>query len=137
MGKYFDTYREAYAFYASHKNEIGNGLILTISADGHTVDIRDNREPEQPKRDRSHESNTILGIIKDDLPGGVNGMLSHADGKRYDSKSSYARALKAKGCRVVGNDWNKAEWKPPIERGVRGDFNVRPQLKEAVQKVMG
>ena len=36
----------------------------------------------------------------------------------------------------AGNDFNDAQWKPPIERGVRGDFNVRPQLKEAVERVL-
>lgn len=71
----------------------------------------------------------------DDLPGGVNGMLSHADGKRYDSKSQYERAVKASGCRVVGNDYNGAQWKTPLERGIRGDYNVRAELKQALQKV--
>ncbi len=83
------------------------------------------------------KSNPYAGYGRDTLPGGVNGMLSHADGKRYDSKSQYERAVRAKGCRVVGNDLNDAIWKPPIERGVRGDFNVRPQLKEAVQRYLG
>ncbi len=29
---------------------------------------------------------------------------SMADGRMYDSKSSYERGVRAKGCRVVGND---------------------------------
>lgn len=29
---------------------------------------------------------------------------SMADGKMYDSRSSYERGVRAKGCRVVGND---------------------------------
>lgn len=109
---------------------------MVISGDGRTVKTRPLREPEAEKRDRTGEKNIVRGIIGDTLPGGVNGMLSHADGKRYDSKSQYERAVRAKGCRVVGNDYNKAEWKPPLERGVRGDFNARPQLKEAVQRVL-
>lgn len=75
-------------------------------------------------------------VFTDNLPGGVNGMLSHADGKMYDSKSQYERALKAKGCRIVGNDLNNVTYKTPEERGIRGDFNVRSELREAVQKVM-
>jgi hypothetical protein len=76
-------------------------------------------------------------VIGDDLPGGIHGMVSHADGKKYDSKSKYLAEVKARRCSVVGNEWNNAEYKTPMERGVKGDFNVRPQLKEAVQKVLG
>ena len=83
------------------------------------------------------KSDPYAGYGSDYLPGGVNGILNHADGKRYDSKSQYERAVKAKGCHVVGNDWNNAKLpSTPIERGIRGDFNVRPQLKEAVNKVL-
>lgn len=31
-------------------------------------------------------------------------MLSHADGKMYDSKSAYKRALKEQGYQVIGNE---------------------------------
>lgn len=82
----------------------------------------------------SHRS--YHGIVSDNLPGGVNGMLSHADGKRYDSRSAYEKAVRAKGCRVVGNDLNNVTYKTPLERGIRGDFNARPQLKEAVQRAL-
>lgn len=75
-----------------------------------------------------------VGIVSDDL--GLNGVLNHADGKKYDSKSEYAKAVRAKGCRIVGNDLNNAKYKTPLERGIRGDFNVRPQLKEAVQRIL-
>jgi hypothetical protein len=80
--------------------------------------------------------NPFSGYGSDQL-GGVEGILNHADGKKYDSKSQFNRAVRTKGCRIVGNDWNNAEYKTPLERGVRGDFNVRPQLKEAIQKVVG
>lgn len=76
----------------------------------------------------------------DNLPGGVNGIINHADGKRYDSRSQYEAAVRSRGCRVVGNDLNDrkhTDWKPPLERGVQGDYNVRPALKEAVHKVLG
>lgn len=76
------------------------------------------------------------GYGSDTLGDGVKGIFNHVDGKMYDSKSNYNRAVRAAGCRVVGNDWNKAEYKTPIERGVRGDFNIRPSLKQAVEKVM-
>lgn len=132
----FDTYKESYEYWRKNKDGVPEGQIMVISTDGHEVRVRSLKDAEQARRDRSADSNSIRGVIKDDLPGGVNGMLSHADGKRYDSKSGYERAVRASGCRVVGNDWNNATYKTPLERGVRGDFNVRPQLKEAVQKVL-
>ncbi len=83
-----------------------------------------------------YKTQKVGPVFRDDLPGGIHGMLSHADGKRYDSKSEYEKAVRASGCRVVGNDFNNVTFKTPTERGIRGDFNVRPELREAVQKVM-
>lgn len=34
----------------------------------------------------------------------MDGTMNHADGKMYDSKSEYERAVKAAGCEIVGND---------------------------------
>lgn len=76
-------------------------------------------------------------VRSDSLGEGVQGIINHADGKLYDSKSSFEKAVKAKGCHVVGNDWNKAEYKTPAERGIKGNFDSRRELKEAVQKVVG
>jgi len=49
---------------------------------------------------------TIKGLraqyISDDL--GTKGIFNHADGKTYDSKSSYYKAVKAKGLEIVGNE---------------------------------
>lgn len=75
-------------------------------------------------------------VISDNLGEGIQGVLNHADGKYYDSKSQYTRAVVASGARIVGNDYNNAEYKTPAERGIRGDFNVRPQLKQAIEKAM-
>jgi len=131
----FDTYREAYAFWKANKDSVPNGMIMTIAVDGHTVRTRPVKEPEVKKRDRSQDSNHIFGVIKDDL--GTKGVFNHADGKRYDSKSAFEKAVRSKGCRIVGNDWNNSKYQTPAERGVRGDFNVRPDLKIAVEKVIG
>ncbi len=132
----FDTYKEALVFYEANKDKASKGKIWVISGDGHSVyqrpiDSGFSVAKSEPK------SGVYAGYGRDSIGEGVQGILNHADGKKYDSKSQYERALRAKGCRVVGNDWNNATYKTPLERGVRGDFNVRPQLKEAVQKVMG
>lgn len=38
----------------------------------------------------------------DDL--GIQGVFNPADGKMYDSKSNYIKAVKAKGLEIIGND---------------------------------
>ena len=49
----------------------------------------------------------------------MDSTINPADGKRYDSKSAYYRAVRAKGCVIVGNESqdhlarNKAE-RPPV-----------------------
>lgn len=72
------------------------------------------------------------GYGSDTLGEGVKGVFNHADGKRYDSKSQYERAVKAKGCRIVGNDYNGKTFNRKLE----GNFNPAPQLKEAYQRAM-
>lgn len=132
----FESYREALAYYQANKDFTPDGTIMSISTNGREVRVRQLHEPEPHKRSRHGEAIGVRGIITDALPGGINGMFSHADGRRYDSKSVYERSVRAKGCRVVGNDLKNTEWKTPLERGVRGDFNVRPQLQDAVNKVL-
>lgn len=43
-------------------------------------------------------------VIGDELPGGIHGMRSHADGKTYDSKSRYLADVRARGFEVTGNE---------------------------------
>lgn len=50
---------------------------------------------------RPEFNRVVFSVISDDLGGGV---LCPADGKRYDSKSAYYRAVKSKGLEIVGND---------------------------------
>ena len=75
-----------------------DGEMVTKSIDGVITE-------EYAKKSTPKNTSAFHGFGRDNLPGGVNGMLSHADGKRYDSKSQYERAVKSRGCRVVGNDW--------------------------------
>ena len=57
-------------------------------------------------------------IINDKLPGGVRGMVSMADGQRYDSKSAYYASLKDRGCEIVGNEQPKPWRHEPSDREV-------------------
>jgi len=43
---------------------------------------------------------------------GVQGVLNPADGKRYDSRAAYYRAVKEKGLVIVGDDAPKEPLKP-------------------------
>ena len=103
-----------------------DGELITKAIDGVLTE-------EYSKLSAPNKRNPFTGFGSDYLPGGVNGILNHADGKHYDSKSQYERAVREKGCRVVGNDWNNVKQAP--QREIRGDFNVRPALKQAVEKV--
>lgn len=74
---------------------------------------------------------------KSDLPrpmirsDGMSATWNPVDGRHYESKSAYERAVKAAGCEIVGNDaghWNKAA--PSYEpKGVKED------LREAWKKL--
>lgn len=43
-------------------------------------------------------------IISDYIDGPMGALKNHADGKIYDSKSKYYKAVKEAGCVVMGND---------------------------------
>lgn len=43
---------------------------------------------------------TAPGIIMDSMGSTMN----HADGRRYDSKRAYERAVRAAGCEIIGNE---------------------------------
>lgn len=46
---------------------------------------------------------------------GMDAILSHADGRIYDSRSAYYASVKAAGCEIVGND--------------TGGFGPRPEYR--------
>jgi hypothetical protein len=68
-------------------------------------------------------------VIRDALDGVVN----PCDGKRYDSKGAYYRAVKDAGCVIVGNEAEKMAAAPHPARS-----NIKPEeVSEAVQMVEG
>src|SRR5260221_105994 len=120
----FDTYKEALRYWNLNKNKVPLGMVMGISIDGRTVRVSAVNNGFEVRRTKRQKPGSFSGFGSDGL-GGVEGILNHADGKRYDSKSQYKRAVEAKGCRIVGNDWNNSQLKSsPEERGIRGDFNV-------------
>jgi hypothetical protein len=57
--------------------------------------------------------------------------LNHADGRRYTSKSAYARAVRAAGCEIVGNDAAFAS--PAPKTYDAGD--IAADIKRAIDEV--
>lgn len=64
--------------------------------------------------------------ISDDLPS--DGLLSQADGKKYNSKSSYYKSLKENGYEIVGNEklgpsqpkLNEINWEKAVSEAING-----------------
>jgi hypothetical protein len=52
------------------------------------------------RRERARSSLPAPSVIRDEL----DGVKNPVDGKTYDSKSAYYRAVKSAGCEIVGND---------------------------------
>lgn len=69
-------------------------------------------------------------VIGDTLPGGVNGMLSHADRITYDSKHKYYEGVRAAGCQIVGNETPTAS-----KRELLGKREIGETVKRAMQEV--
>ncbi len=116
--------------------ELLNAPIGTLSKELTAVAfaLRDRLDAEIAKENKNFvsSSNFAPNIISDYMPGGAGQALRNmADGKMYDSKSAYNKALKASGHYVVGND------KQEQKKEVRGDFNVREALKGAIQQHLG
>jgi hypothetical protein len=102
-----------------------DGELVLKSKDGHLTE-------EYCHRNNSNKKNPFQGFGSDKLGDNVNGVFNPADCKYYDSKSEFNKAVRAKGCRIVGNDYNNKVYRRPA---VRGDFNVRPQLKTAIERI--
>lgn len=133
--KSFDSSVLASQFYLRNKERVEKAAIMAIPyGDTCKVVVRKINQdlPKDYRRMRSWGADKQL-YGSDYLPGGVNGIVNHADGKRYDSKSAYEKAVKAKGCRVVGNDWNNQDLS---RREVLGDYNVRADLTKATKRVL-
>lgn len=129
----FNTYKEALKYYQENKNSVPHGSVMGISSDGKIVNVSPINHGVEIERTKRPRNGTFTGFGSDNLPGGINGIINHADGKRYDSKSQYERAVKARGCRIVGNDYNDRKF----DRQLEGNFSPRNELKQAVHKVLG
>lgn len=73
-------------------------------------------------------------VISDYIGEGVQGMYSHADGKQYDSKSEYYKAVKAAGCVVLGND--APSQAAPLDPKIC-EKDLKQDIKTAIEQLGG
>lgn len=67
--------------------------------DKQAIVIHEKRPPHKPIEFKKQRA---PNVISDDL--GLKGVLNHADGKLYDSKSEYKKSVKEAGLEILGND---------------------------------
>ncbi|MER2512541.1 MAG: hypothetical protein ABTQ25_09015 [Nitrosomonas ureae] len=73
-------------------------------------------------------------IVNGVIPDSIDPFLSHADGKIYDSKSSYRRMLKQNGYEEVGNDKMQDRYKVREERFRESHKEFMKSFKENLYK---
>lgn len=61
---------------------------------------------------------------------GMDPIVNHADGRIYDSRSSYERAVKDAGCVIVGNDLPDVKEPAPLS-----DRELEKDIKTAIEQV--
>jgi len=90
------------------------------------IDLGDGRQVyrrvDSQERARSHLPSPM--IRSDSL----DNVWNPVDGKRYDSKSQYERAVKDAGCEIVGND--AGHWNGPAKQ--RKPEGIKQDLKQAL-----
>lgn len=128
----FETTRECSEFYKRNAEGVPDGYVMGIPYNSACVRITP-VETETFVRAKRPNNGIWGNYGSDDLKAGVNGLINHADGKRYDSKNEFRKATQRAGCVEIGNEKPK-NWQPPIQRGIRGDYNVRSALKDALHQ---
>lgn len=81
----------------------------------------------------SKSANQKVYVISDDL--GKDGILNHADGKMYDSKSQYYKAVKEAGCEVLGNDAPRESNAPQYKNHTEKD--IQRDIAQSIQQLGG
>lgn len=66
----------------------------------------------------------------DSLGEGVKGVFNPADGKTYDSRSEYYKAVKAAGCVIMGNNAPKEMAKPKVK-----NIDWKPAIAETLKQL--
>ena len=78
---------------------------------------------------RKARSDLCMPAIRSD---GMGPILNHADGRLYDSKSAYYRAVKDAGCEIIGNEkLPERQVKEPDVKDIARDVKTAIQQVEA------
>lgn len=73
-------------------------------------------------------------VVRDGMPGGVNGTFHHAALRKFDSKSAYRRATKEHGCIEVGGERAAFERQAAQERN--RDMAGKDVIESAVNEAL-
>lgn len=79
-------------------------------------------------------SNLPMPFIRSD---GMDATLNHADGRLYDSKSAYERAVKAAGCIIAGDDPALTRETPRDFTPVSSERELKQDIKNAIDQLGG
>jgi hypothetical protein len=71
----------------------------------------DNCKDEAPQR----SDHPAPFVVRDTLPGGVNGLYHHAALRKFDSKAAYRQATKDAGCIEIGNEYAAANARRSVD----------------------
>lgn len=110
-----DLWREKYRLEALIKKALNDGVVKEV--------------PQEPPMKRYS-----YNVISDSLGEGVQGLLNHADGKKYDSKSEYYKAVKAAGCVVLGSDAPTEAKQVDYKLDSR---EIKQDIKQAIEQLGG
>lgn len=75
-----------------------------------TYVIRDGELVERHLAGPLHEGANAPNVISDNMDPTFN----HADGRRYDSKRAFEKAVRATGNEIIGNDTSIMRLRPPV-----------------------
>lgn len=103
--------------------------MIKFNEKGQLVVMTEEEIAEKKRKDEEYRQTRRpnYGVIQDTM----DAVLNHADGKIYDSKSAYRRALKEQGYIEVGN-----EWKDPEKRRKQESFSEMKKREEAWDKAI-
>lgn len=124
------SYKAAFEFYTQNKDAVPDGCIMAIPADySNRVIVRLISAPE-PTPQLTGKVTRANACIPDIEP-----YKSVVDGSIITGRKQHRDHLRAHGKIEVGNEYVK-HLNDPQPRQLQGDFNVRPQLREAINKVL-
>jgi hypothetical protein len=95
--------------------------LCRVCKDWHSTDS------DWPRACYGHFGATAHGAGPNIISDHLDGVLSHVDGRMYDSKSRYYASVKAAGCEIVGNEKIRPQ---PVKRSPVG-----PDIMRALQQL--